>query len=318
MNQVEYAVILLDSTAPSFCYYSVENRGKEIMTEEMLYRALSFCEREEYYPTVIYGNEPPNDACMAALSEFPHTRIIPLTFAANINPSDIYTVNFVDFESALTKRNPNKDLNVILRMKMGDLLLLADLLEQYWNHFIRLNVIFHDVQHADETTLNKFRLDLAYISDTLYRMYTSGRYFELNFATDRILLGEMNSCNAGVKHITLAPDGNFYICPGFYYDNCSPVGSLNSGINISNRQLLEYSHAPICNLCDCYQCKRCVYLNRHATLEVNTPSHEQCVASHHERNMSGFLLEKLKKRGLMIDLPKIEPLFYLDPIEVIQ
>jgi len=33
--------------------------------------------------------------------------------------------------------------------------------------------------------------------------------------------------------------------------------------------------------------------------------------------MSGFLLEKLQNRGLMINLPKIKPLFYLDPIEIL-
>ena len=316
MNQFEYAVILLDSTAPSFCHYSVENREKETMTEEMLARAISFCMQEKYYSTVVYGSELPNDACMTMLSKFPHTRIMPLSLVAEANNLDIYTVEFDDFELALTKLKPNSDLNVILRMDMGDVLLLADILEQYFNHFIRLNVNFCDIQFADETALNKFRLDLSYMSDLLFKIFTKGRYFELNFATDRMSLCKMNNCNAGVTHVTLAPNGNFYICPGFYYDNCLPAGSLNDGINIENRQLFEYSHAPICNQCDCYQCKRCVHLNRRMTLEVNTPSHEQCVASHLERNMSGFLLEKLQNRGLMIDIPKIKPLFYLDPIEI--
>jgi len=264
----------------------------------------------------LYGSELPNDACMTMLSKFPHTRIMPLSLVAEANNLDIYTVEFDDFELALTKLKPNSDLNVILRMDMGDVLLLADILEQYFNHFIRLNVNFCDIQFADETALNKFRLDLSYMSDLLFKIFTKGRYFELNFATDRMSLCKMNNCNAGVTHVTLAPNGNFYICPGFYYDNCLPAGSLNDGINIENRQLFEYSHAPICNQCDCYQCKRCVHLNRRMTLEVNTPSHEQCVASHLERNMSGFLLEKLQNRGLMIDIPKIKPLFYLDPIEI--
>ena len=318
MNQFEYAVILLDDSAPSFCYYSVENREKETMTEETLSRAIAFFMKEEYYATVVYGKEPPNDACMALLAEFPHTRIIPLPLAANTNSLDIYTVDFEDFESTLTELSPNKNLNFILRMNMGDVLLLADLLEHFCDRFIRLNVIFRDLPYADEPLLNKFRLDLSYMSCLLLRMFTNEIYFELNIATDRMTLCEMNNCNAGVTHVTLAPNGNFYICPGFYYENCSPVGSLEKGISIGNRHLFEYLHAPICNKCDCYQCKRCVYLNRRLTLEVNTPSHAQCVASHHERNMSGFLLEKFQKRGLMINLPRIEPLFYLDPIEILE
>ena len=287
------------------------------MTEAMLARAISFCMQEEYYATVVYGNELPNSTCMALLSEFPHTRITPLSLATFANASDIYTIDFECFETELAKWKSNGGLNVILRMNMSDVLLLADLLEQYNHCFIRLNVIFRDVPNADETALNKFRLDLSYISDLLFRMFTCGKYFELNLVTDRMFLHEMNSCNAGVTHITLAPDGNFYICPGFYFDNCLPVGSLDNGIHIVNKQLFEFSHAPICNKCDCYQCKRCVYLNRRMTLEVNTPSHAQCVASHHERNMSGLLLEKLQNRGLMNNLPKIAPLFYLDPIEIL-
>ena len=126
---------------------------------------------------------------------------------------------------------------------------------------------------------------------------------------------QMNNCNAGATHVTLAPDGHFYVCPGFYHDHSPPVGSLDNGIKIKNRQLFEYSHAPICKQCDCYQCKRCVYLNKRTTLEFNTPSHAQCVVSHHERNLSGFLLEKLQNHGWMVNLPKIKPLFYLDPME---
>jgi len=152
MNQFEYAVILLDSAAPSFCQYSVENREKETMTEEMLARAISFCIQEKYYSTVVYGNELPNDACMAMLSKFPHTRIIPLSLAIDANTSDIYTVDFDDFEPALTKLKPDSELNVILRMDMGDVLLLSDLLGQYSNYFIRLNVIFRDIQYANETS----------------------------------------------------------------------------------------------------------------------------------------------------------------------
>jgi hypothetical protein len=44
---------------------------------------------------------------------------------------------------------------------------------------------------------------------------------------------------------------------------------------------------------------------------------ERTVASHYERNMSGFLLEKLQNHGFMINIPRIEPLFYLDPIEIL-
>ena len=38
---------------------------------------------------------------------------------------------------------------------------------------------------------------------------------QFNLLTDRMMLKEMNNCNAGYESITLAPDGNLYICLSF-------------------------------------------------------------------------------------------------------
>ena len=126
----------------------------------------------------------------------------------------------------------------------------------------------------------------------------------------------MNNCNAGVDCITLAPDGNLYLCPGFYYDSEEPIGNLDEGIKIKNQQLLRLDHAPLCRICDAYQCKRCIWLNRKLTMEVNTPSHEQCVVAHLERNQSRRLLAELQDRGLLDKKKEIKEISYLDPFDV--
>ncbi|GHS94395.1 hypothetical protein AGMMS50239_18130 [Bacteroidia bacterium] len=85
--------------------------------------------------------------------------------------------------------------------------------------------------------------------------------------------------------------GKFYICPAFYLaDENNFVGDLTQGLIIKNKQLYQITYAPICSNCDTYQCKRCVWLNKKTTLEINTPSHEQCVTAHLERNASRELL----------------------------
>ena len=339
MKEFEHVIILLDGAAPSFCYYPVERMERDIMPEEILRKVISFCRQQGYYATVAYGNEPPGEACMKLLADFPHTRIIPLKCATDFNSSDIYTADFDEFEPFLLQLKPNKNLNIILRMNMDTVLDFTDLLERYWNRFKRLNVIFRDVTDADETDLNTFRLHLVYLNDLLFNMYTCGKHVELNFVTDRMLHNEMNNCNAGATHFTIAPTGAFYVCPGFYHTfESSSIGSLdllglsdpvglgeNSDLpglenpaGLKNRHLYGLEHAVICSICDCFHCKRCVYLNKKTTFEVNTPSHQQCVTSHHERNLSGMLLNRLKKRGFMNDVPNIEPLFYTDPYEVIK
>lgn len=137
--------------------------------------------------------------------------------------------------------------------------------------------------------------------------------------TDRISLRCMNNCNAGGESITLAPDGKFYVCPAFYLESDGySVGDLSTGLDIMNPQLYRLDHAPICRKCDAYQCRRCVWLNRKTTLEVNTPSHEQCVVAHLERNASKHLLESLRSSETFSGYSEIPEINYLDPFDVIK
>jgi len=86
-------------------------------------------------------------------------------------------------------------------------------------------------------------------------------------------------------------------------------------LNIRNQQLYKLEFAPICRNCDAFQCKRCIYLNRKTTLEVNTPSHEQCVVSHLERNSSEELLDAVKILIPQLSTQSIDKIDYLDPFE---
>ncbi|MCB6675385.1 hypothetical protein L0N23_03615 [Bacteroides intestinalis] len=94
------------------------------------------------------------------------------------------------------------------------------------------------------------------------------------------------------------------------------IGDLENGLDIRNSQLYRLSHAPLCRHCDAYQCKRCIWLNRKMTLEVNTPSHEQCVTAHLERNASRDLLQEIRKSGRFLQGREIMEIDYLDPFDV--
>lgn len=72
-----------------------------------------------------------------------------------------------------------------------------------------------------------------------------------------------------------------------------------------------------CVNCDAYQCKRCIWLNRKTTCEVNTPSHEQCVVAHLERNASRVLLNNIRKHeSFLPEKEEIKEIDYLDPFEI--
>ena len=156
-------------------------------------------------------------------------------------------------------------------------------------------------------------------------MYVEGSTIQLNLLTDRMMLNKMNNCGAGDTSITLAPNGKFYVCPAFYVvkeedeigNLNTPIGDLENGLDIKNTQLYKLDHAPLCRHCDAYQCKRCVWLNRKTTFEVNTPSHEQCVMAHLERNASRELLNSIRQHGTFLpDQEEIQEITYLDPFDV--
>jgi hypothetical protein len=48
---------------------------------------------------------------------------------------------------------------------------------------------------------------------------------------------------------------------------------------------------------------------------VNTPSHEQCVVAHLERNTSRELLENIRKHGMFMPDIEIKEIDYLDPFD---
>lgn len=192
----------------------------------------------------------------------------------------------------------------------------------------RLNVVITDVETFTDEDFEKYKNVLATLSEYIEKLYVDGKSPQLNLLTDRMMLDKMNKCNAGCENITLAPDGKFYVCPAFYLAGDEEdyglgkakfcIGDLQSGLDIKNPQLYKLDHAPLCRNCDAYQCRRCVWLNRKTTYEVNTPSHEQCVVAHLERNTSRELLNHIRQHiSFLSDKEDIRKIEYLDPFAVI-
>ena len=79
--------------------------------------------------------------------------------------------------------------------------------------FNRLDLIIDDVESVLDTDLNIYSSELEKLAIHIKMLYNKQISVHLNVLTDRLFLQNMNNCNAGVDHITLAPDGLFYICP---------------------------------------------------------------------------------------------------------
>ena len=205
----------------------------------------------------------------------------------------------------------------VLRTGKKELFRTSEEIKRKLRSISRLNIVITDIPDFEEKDFVAYKEFLTDISESLLQAYRDGITPQLNLLTDRILLKSMNNCGAGETTLTLAPTGEFYICPAFYYNSSPAVGNLDEGIRIKNAQLYHLDHAPLCRHCDAYHCHRCIWLNLETTQEVNIPSREQCVVAHIERNASARLLKRMYECGTIAPghLVPFDETTCLDPFE---
>jgi CXXX repeat peptide maturase len=318
---LEHIIVLTDIGAVSFCHYESKEYDKsvsELIPLETFAAIVNYASKHNTMLNVLLGPKSLPDDYLRILCDISHVKIVPYELM-NSFPDAIPVLDWerCEQQSFIVEKQIE---NIIIRLHARSIVDLRRIIGHFINHTKRINFILKDVQELTEENLINFEHQLNKIILIIAQAYRDGKTIELNCISDRLLLKEMNNCNAGLSHVTIAPNGKFYICPGFYYSNPqNDVGSIEEGLKIPNQELLQLDHAPICSICDAFQCKRCVYMNKIITNEINTPSRQQCVFSHLERNASRRLLRRLKPalQNLheLMEIPEVD---YLDPFETLQ
>ena len=308
---MEYLVILLDDTAPSYCAYTVPPRERRLISTEDLKAGITFALKENLRVLFVcpdYALPPEYRALMETVE---HSRIQTADCAER--GTEVAVFNRWD---SLEGYPYAPETAYILRTGKEEFFRQYPQIAGILERVARLNVIITDIETFGEEDFSRYAAALRILSGSVLTLFLQGKRPQLNLLTDRLMLEEMNNCNAGWKNITLAPDGRFYICPAFYYENepkC--VGSLKTGLHIGDACLYRPDYAPICRRCDAYHCRRCIWQNKKTTLEVNIPSREQCVTAHIEREAARCLLDELHKHGLFANREEIKELPCLDPLD---
>lgn len=305
---VKYLIVLLDDTCTSFCHYKSINGKRNLISLDVLKKAVHFAMKENLLIQYIYPDYELPESYNDVIDDMNHVNIVP---ACSDLPAEAVVIDgFNDFNRI--SFSLHSGVSYILRTELKSFMTQWEILIPKLEQITRLNIVYTDVCEFNDQDSSKYAEVLSQLAEHLTELAMKGYYPQVNILTDRILLSKMNNCNAGVENVTLAPDGQFYVCPGFYYDKLGSIGSLSEGLKISNSQLYKIEYAPICRICDSYHCKRCIWLNKRTTLEVNTPSHEQCVISHVERNASREYMLSFEGRKRTNDIPEID---YLDPFD---
>lgn len=301
-----YLIILLDDTSVSYCHYDVERQERKLISLDDLKAGILFAMKENLNIQFIYPDYVLPKEYRDVIESIDHTKIGPVTCGEDLDVCVVKTFDFVSHKEKAYLWRGNLDELVKEQQIIADLLPTIS----------RLNVVLTDILKWKEKDFVSYKSVLEYLASRIVEHYQNGNSVQLNLLTDRLMIDKMNNCNAGDTSITLAPDGNFYICPAFYPDK--KVGSLQEGLTIPNKQLYRLDHAPICRKCDAYQCRRCIWMNENSTMDCNTPSHEQCVVSHLERRASCLLLRYAAGKGVVIENAYgIEEINYLDPFNIL-
>ncbi len=307
---LQYMIILLDDTSVSFCHYEVNKTERRLINLDDLRAGIRLAMIENLTIQFVYPKFDLPQEYKDVIHTIDHSDITPV--GGSISDADVMALD----EWPVETQNLASQV-VLIRTHFKDLISHEKEIKALLNVVQRLNVVITDVEQFTEEQQDTYREWLGEMVKETEKLYVNGKSPQFNLLTDRMMLTAMNNCGAGDTCITLAPNRKFYICPAFYYENPeNNVGDLVHGIDIKNKQLYKLDFAPICRNCDAWQCKRCVWLNRKMTLEVNTPSHEQCVMAHLERNASRDLLANIRKQGTFLpenpDIPEID---YLDPFD---
>lgn len=305
---LQYLIILLDDTSTSFCHYEVPQREPRLIDIDNLRKGIRFAMMENLMIQFVYPDYELPREHKEAIESIDHSKIKPVYDESD---TDVVVLNSWNLPT------DGIDVPLVLRTTKAELFARYTELKSVLEITPRLNVVITDVESFTEEDYNSYKEVLEKLSEYVEQLYVKGKSPQLNLLTDRMMLKVMNNCGAGDTTITLAPNGKFYVCPAFYYeDEADSIGDLEHGIDIKNKQLYKLEYAPICRHCDAYQCKRCIWLNRKTTLEANTPSHEQCVVAHLERNASRNLLNNIRKHGTFLpEQEEIKELDYLDPFD---
>ena len=300
---MQYLVILLDDTSVSYCHADNPYTKRRLISLDDLKAGILYAMKENLMIQFVYPDYELPQEYLDAIDTIDHHDIVPYSKTGDV----------VVIENSKLKIENLAGAVCVLRIKKEELFGRGEEITSMLRQVQRLNIVITDIETFTDEDLKQYEVLLDRWAEVLKNEYLQGHAPQFNLLTDRMMLTKPNHCNAGVENITLAPNGKYYICPAFYYSN--PDDRIDPQA-IPNQQLLRLDHAPLCRHCDAYHCRRCVWLNRKTTLEVNTPSLEQCIVAHTERNASRRLLEAIRKEASFMPEVEIKEINYLDPFEV--
>ena len=303
----KYLQFITSDTITPHCNYRNWSNGISEMSDTIIEKGLTFAEKNGYIP-VFLGK-------IGSQTQLKNKNETILVINGNSNETNTGFVIPV-FDNTISSNASKNNANSILLINRSSISNIFILSQNLFKKVMRVNIILEEIDLWSDQDMKVYEDQLDKLVNLVFESYSNEEPFEINVLSDIMMLNSINDCGAGVTTLSLAPNGKFYLCPAFYFDNPENyIGNLQEGVNIKNSYLLSVEKSPICNSCDVYNCRRCKFLNKKRTNEINTPSRIQCIISHIERNKARELQIALIN-GLGKEFPNvISKINYLDPLD---
>lgn len=282
--------ILADDITPH-CSYAAKKTGTiNTMSEELLKAGLMFCHNHDLLPIFL-------DKTNHGLTRDKNVYYEII----DANRTDLGQIDSQMIEilrPGYLVKSSSQIANYIIQKE--NIHQIIDDLKRFFSTKSRINLFIADLNLWNENDINEYKNVLIELHPLIIDHCVNKKKIQLNVLTDRLQLKNPRDCGAGVSTVSLAPNGKFYICPGFYFtneNNC--IGDISHGIDENKLRLCHREFSSACRNCSVTNCNRCLLHNKYATREINTPGEIQCKIQIANTEASLLLRKKLVEQKLV-------------------
>ncbi|CAK7086543.1 radical SAM peptide maturase, CXXX-repeat target family [Tissierella carlieri] len=315
INKKSFYFLLSDDYI-TYCCHENQNQNDNEMSDSVILEGLNYAQENFMMPIFVHGKSGKTLRTKEEYIGYDILHIVPIKYYNLAQKQEFRRILPVyDMENVWNEKIFID--NIILNVREDEIKKLNEAIDELIKFSNRININITELdRHFNE---EEYRQQMEMISDKIIKIWENeGRFKEINILTDILFLDKHDNCQAGENTFVLSPLGKIYTC-------CADFSNIEDGFigEVTEGIIKEYGsylygieNNNLCRICDAYQCRDCVYINKKNTKEYNVSPSFQCRKSHIERVVSLDLKSKFKNCSIIPskNTLEIKENDYLDPI----